>query len=152
MKGSCAEVHRRLSCAILRYLLDHPGAKTTADGVARWWLSEERGASPLGDAERALALLVSKGTLVETRRAGVPPYYRLAPAPDTAATAPRSGKPLLKNKRDRRNFVNGIRSRKEIQEWTSYFVTAPKRRAVRAGGANRKKGHVRCDPTVPIQT
>jgi hypothetical protein len=118
MKGSCVERRRGLARAILHYLLDHPGAKATAAGVARWWLSEERGAPPLGDAERALALLVSKGTLVETRRAGVPPYYRLAPAPDTAATAPRSGR----------------------------------RRAVRAGGANRKKGHVRCDPTVPIQT
>jgi hypothetical protein len=118
MKGSCAERRRRLARAILRYLLDHPGAKATADGVARWWLSEERGASPLGDVECALALLASKGALVETRRAGVPPYYQLASSPDAAATAPRSGK----------------------------------RRAVRAGGADRKKCHVRGDPTVPLHT
>jgi hypothetical protein len=118
MKGSCAERRRRLARAILRYLVDHPGAKATADGVARWWLSEERGASPLGDVECALALLVSKGALVETIRAGVPPSYLLAPSPDTGATAPRSGK----------------------------------RRDARAGGADRKKGQVRCDPTLPIQT
>ena len=35
-------------------------------------------------------------------------------------------KPFVENRRDRRHFVNGIRSRNEIQEWTSYFVTAPK--------------------------
>lgn len=118
MKASCAERCRGLAGAILRYLLDHPGAKATADGVARWWLSEERGAPPLGDVERAIALLVAKGAIVETKRAGVPPYYRLGSSPDMGAPATRSGK----------------------------------RRDARAGGADRKKGRVRCDPTVPLHT
>ncbi len=60
-----------------------------------------------------------------------------------------SRKPLLKNKRDRRNFVNGIRSRNEIQEWTSYFVTAPnlcRDAAGRGGSPDRSRG---CRGTAP---
>lgn len=83
MKSSRPDPGGTLACAILRYLAEHPGAKTTAGGIARWWLKGEPGAPPLGGLERALSRLVSTGALVETRRTGVPPYYQLAPASGT---------------------------------------------------------------------
>ena len=42
MEGSC---HGRapLMTAILRYLVTHPDAKDTVDGIARWWLGPQTG-------------------------------------------------------------------------------------------------------------
>jgi hypothetical protein len=67
---------------ILRYLEHHPGAKDTLDGIAHWWLRRERNAKLLQDVERAVALLLAQGILLETRRSGVPPYYGRNPQKD----------------------------------------------------------------------
>jgi hypothetical protein len=64
---------------ILRYLDHHPEAKDTLDGIAQWWLRREQGTPVLGDVEGAVSWLCSRGLLLETRRPGVPPYYRLNP-------------------------------------------------------------------------
>lgn len=68
-----------IAWAILRYLESHPEAKDTLDGIAHWWLRREWSERLLGDVERAVALLVSRGLVLETQRQGVPPYYGLNP-------------------------------------------------------------------------
>jgi len=70
---------RELGLAILRYLESHPEAKDTLEGIAQWWLMQERSKRMLGDVERAAAWLCSQGLILETQRPGVPPYYQLNP-------------------------------------------------------------------------
>jgi len=53
---------RRVAIAILNYLRDHPQAKDSARGIAKWWVAEERDV-----VEKALALLV-KEKVMEKRR------------------------------------------------------------------------------------
>ena len=66
---------RAVAGAILLYLVDHPHAKDTAEGITQWWL----GAYSIGrlNVERSLSLLVSRGVIRETRRKGSAPYYQL---------------------------------------------------------------------------
>lgn len=70
--------HQEIARDILRYLEEHPEAKDTLGGIADWWLP---GGSDrlIGDVERAVSLLLSQGLILETRRRGLPPYYRLNP-------------------------------------------------------------------------
>ena len=76
---------RAIAREILEYLDTHPEAKDTLDGIVEWWLPQRR--SERAGVERAVALLLSHGVILETRRMGLPPYYqanRQAP-PDAAA-------------------------------------------------------------------
>lgn len=78
---------------ILGYLENHPEAKDTLDGIAEWWLPHRR--HERSAVERAVALLLSHGAIIETRRRGLPPYYqanRRAP-PDVAARLERPERP-----------------------------------------------------------
>ncbi len=70
---------RETARAILRYLRKYPEAKDTVEGIAHWWLPWQACAPGPGPVERALSLLLSKGLLLETRRKGLPPFYRLNP-------------------------------------------------------------------------
>lgn len=70
---------RAVAHEILRYLVDHPAAKDTLEGIAEWWITRGPPAPILLDVERAVSLLVAKGLLRETRREGLTPYYALAP-------------------------------------------------------------------------
>ena len=70
---------QQIARGILRYLLPHPEAKDTLDGIAQWWLGWERGEPARGDVERAVSLLLSQGFILETRRQGLQPYYGLNP-------------------------------------------------------------------------
>jgi hypothetical protein len=84
---------RVIARAILRYLATHPEAKDTMDGIAEWWL--ERTPSERRAVERAVALLLSHGAILETRRRGLPPYYQANPhaPPDAAALLEREDAP-----------------------------------------------------------
>ncbi len=66
---------RETARAILRYLVKHPDAKDTSEGIAQWWLDGEK--TKRMNVERAVSLLLSQGLILETRRKGLPPYYRL---------------------------------------------------------------------------
>lgn len=68
---------RELAREILRYLERHPDAKDTLEGIAHWWLRRQQTNRLLGEVERALSFLVSEGLILQTRRKGSPPYYRL---------------------------------------------------------------------------
>jgi len=48
---------------ILEYLVNHPQAADSVDGVSRWWLARNGAAPPQADVERALATLVERGLL-----------------------------------------------------------------------------------------
>ncbi|HUG24190.1 hypothetical protein [Piscinibacter sp.] len=48
---------------ILEYLVSHPQAADSADGVSRWWLARNARAPSQADVERALATLVERGLL-----------------------------------------------------------------------------------------
>lgn len=71
---------RDIARAVLRYLETHPEAKDTLEGIARWWLERERSERLLAEVERAVALLISRDLVVETRRPGMPPYYEINPS------------------------------------------------------------------------
>ena len=68
-----------ITCALLQYLETAPAAKDTLEGIAQWWLWLELTEPILKDVKQAVALLVSKGIILETRREGMSPYYGLNP-------------------------------------------------------------------------
>lgn len=61
-----------LARQILRYLVSHPAAKDTAEGVLKWWLPEGRVEYDRAAVQEALDCLVAKGWLTEreTRPSG----------------------------------------------------------------------------------
>jgi hypothetical protein len=84
---------RRVTIAILYYLRDHPSAKDSASGIAKWWVGEEREV-----VEKALALLVKEGVIEKWRH-----LYRLA-KDETAATGSSGIEKILRRLR-RRNII-----------------------------------------------
>ena len=49
-----------IECRILGYLLKHPSARDTSEGILVWWLPPDAHAS-VAEVESALAKLVAKG-------------------------------------------------------------------------------------------
>jgi hypothetical protein len=75
---------RALARHVLRYLLDHPGAKDTAEGIREWWFHE--GDMPDGrEMQRALDALVERGWL--TRTGTTEPVYGLGSGEPLAVRA-----------------------------------------------------------------
>ncbi|HEX6912840.1 MAG TPA: hypothetical protein VF142_20700 [Longimicrobium sp.] len=58
---------------IVRYLVQHPDAKDTIEGILRWWFAPGHGHAP-GEVQAALDALVDRGWLVERT---VPPGRKL---------------------------------------------------------------------------
>lgn len=52
-----------LIAEILRYVLAHPDAKDTIDGIEKWWLSKSTKREGKRKAEEALNFLAAKGWL-----------------------------------------------------------------------------------------
>ena len=77
---------RKIAREILRYLDLNPEAKDTLDGIAQWWLRRAPSAQVLQDVERAVIWMLGQGVLLESRRPGMPPYYRLHPQPRETIT------------------------------------------------------------------
>jgi hypothetical protein len=46
---------------ILRYLIKHPQAKDTIEGINRWWLAQADSMSSIDDVQEAVDFLVSRG-------------------------------------------------------------------------------------------
>lgn len=77
---------REIAREILGYLDLYPEAKDTLEGIAQWWLQREPSAQVLQDVERAVIWMLGQGVLLESRRPGMPPYYRLHPQQREAIT------------------------------------------------------------------
>lgn len=64
---------------ILSYLLRHPEARDTLEGMTRWWLLEEEIHERLVEISHGLSSLVKQGLILEERRGASLPLYRLNP-------------------------------------------------------------------------
>jgi hypothetical protein len=62
---------------IMSYLLDHPGAKDTQEGIVRWWVLEQRIKLETLQVEKALAKLVQREWLQQRRGADSHVHYSL---------------------------------------------------------------------------
>jgi hypothetical protein len=60
---------KQLSDLIVRYLLKHPEARDSMEGIAEWWLLLQRIEDEVDNVKQALDLLVAEG-LVEVEGAG----------------------------------------------------------------------------------
>lgn len=68
-----------LELDILRYMLSHPDAEDSIEGVAQWWLMEQRIVDTVRETRAALGELTARGWVVESGT-GRPVRYRLNPA------------------------------------------------------------------------
>jgi hypothetical protein len=62
---------------ILRYLTKHPFSQTTLDGIAEWWLLEQKIENQMTVVKKALSELLAKGYVLENRRGEWMVSYRL---------------------------------------------------------------------------
>jgi len=53
---------------ILSYLVDHPDARDTVDGIIRWWIPEQKMKTHVTTVKDVIAELVGRGLILE--RAG----------------------------------------------------------------------------------
>jgi hypothetical protein len=63
---------------ILCYLIAHPDAKDTAQGILRWWLSGDRLGWEEGAVQEALDMLVARGWLTQRQVTSSPTVYGLS--------------------------------------------------------------------------
>jgi hypothetical protein len=68
---------RPLADEVLAYLVQHPQAQDTMEGIVEWWLLEQRIRCAVADAEAALHELVGNGFLVASRCSDGRTYYGL---------------------------------------------------------------------------
>jgi len=67
----------RIASEVLFYLLEHPDAQDTLQGITDWWLMERRIREQRLLVKAALAELVAGGLVLEERRDGVQIRYRI---------------------------------------------------------------------------
>jgi len=62
---------------VLEYLVQHPDAQDTLEGVCDWWLLERRVRRTVAEVEAALGQLVAKGLVMVQRGKDGKTHYRL---------------------------------------------------------------------------
>jgi predicted transcriptional regulator len=62
---------------ILAYLVDHPKAQDTLEGIVEWWLLERAIKFQEAQVKKALAELVTKGLVIEQRGNNSKIHYRV---------------------------------------------------------------------------
>jgi len=72
---------------ILSYLLEHPDAKDTLEGILRWWVLEQRFKREMRQVEKAVNLLVQREWLLQRTGADSQVHYRLNPGKATEIAA-----------------------------------------------------------------
>ena len=82
--NNCTDIHRQsmteLEEDIMNYLLDHPEAKDTLDGIQRWWVLEQRVKREMAQVEKAVTRLIQREWLLVRRGVDSQVHYRLNPA------------------------------------------------------------------------
>lgn len=69
--------HLEVAERIRRYLRAHPEAKDTLEGIAEWWLAQDRITHAVEQVSEAVALLVEKGYLMERQVTGAKTIYEV---------------------------------------------------------------------------
>ncbi len=64
---------------ILAYLIDHPEAQDTLDGVVQWWLLEQEIKYQIDKVKEALVELVGKGLVLERQDGRMRNHYGVNP-------------------------------------------------------------------------
>jgi Fe2+ or Zn2+ uptake regulation protein len=77
VKGSVSKMSDVLADEILRYLVEHPEAQDTIEGVVDWWLTERRVRQGIAEVDAALQLLVDKGLVRVVRARDGKKHYSL---------------------------------------------------------------------------
>jgi len=77
LRGDGDGQRQQIAGEILSYLLEHPAAADTFEGIARWRIAEEIAMRSAAATEDALAWLIRSGLLREERIAGGRTIYRL---------------------------------------------------------------------------
>lgn len=72
---------------IVRYLVEHPDAKDTLDGILRWWVMEQRVKREMMQVEKAVVALTQRDWLLKRTGADSQVHYRLNPAKAGEITA-----------------------------------------------------------------
>lgn len=62
---------------ILAYLTDHPHSGETLEGIVQWWLLERKIKLQIKEVKRALAELVAKGLVLESKTKDSRTHYRI---------------------------------------------------------------------------
>jgi hypothetical protein len=71
------ENHKTTGHRILRYLLRHPNAQDTLEGIAEWWIMEEQIHQKYREVEEALKVLVNENLIIKTQYANSDVLYSL---------------------------------------------------------------------------
>ena len=66
---------KKIAQAIIRYLLKHPDAGDTIEGIATWWIAIERVETGIEEVRSAVNGLVSKGILIPREIRNGPQVY-----------------------------------------------------------------------------
>ena len=67
----------RLKQRILSYLVEHPNAEDTVDGIRQWWLLDQLIRTSAHDVESALSSLVEEGWLLRIHRMDSTDCYKV---------------------------------------------------------------------------
>ena len=66
-----------ITCEILAYLAEHPDAQDTVEGIAEWWLLEQKIKHTTTEVKKSLSELVDKGFIVECKGKNSHTCYRV---------------------------------------------------------------------------
>jgi hypothetical protein len=77
MKEEASRALRTLESHILLYLVEHPDAKDTREGILKWWVPAGRGETEDVRIQEALQDLVERGWIVERETAASKKIYGL---------------------------------------------------------------------------
>ena len=67
----------KISNEILEYLVEHPRAQDTLEGIVNWWLMEQTIKFQEAQVKKALADLVAKGLVIEQKGNDSKIHYRV---------------------------------------------------------------------------
>ena len=65
------------ACQILAYLVEHPRAQDTLEGIMQWWLLEQQIKQWIAQAQTALDQLVAQGLALERKGRDGQIHYRI---------------------------------------------------------------------------
>lgn len=71
------ENERRVARLLLRYMQNHPEAKHTSEGIARWWVLEQKLEEEIGTVENVIANLIDNGIITKVALPEGNAFYKI---------------------------------------------------------------------------